>query len=107
MSIFKANCHHAFAQTDGTYKWPDSQEGDLLKQAFAEITELTPPRNVYAVMESVALGGPYGTDDLMSLHRDKDTAKKAMAKLEAIEADPATRRGDIDGYYIEEWKVTE
>tara|TARA_R110002074_G_scaffold112896_1_gene241330 strand:- start:404 stop:727 length:324 start_codon:yes stop_codon:yes gene_type:complete len=107
MSIFKANCHHAFAQTDGTYKWPDSQEGDLLKQAFAEITELTPPRNVYAVMESVALGGPYGTDDLVSLHQVKNIAKKAMAKLEAIEADPETRRGDIDGYYIEEWKVTE
>ena len=105
MSIFKANCHHAFAQTDGTYKWPNSHEGDLLKQAFAEITELTAPRNVYAVMESVSLDGPYGTDDLMSLHRDKDTAIKEMATLEAFEADPATRRGDIDGYYIEEWKV--
>jgi hypothetical protein len=106
LSIFKANCHHAFAKTDGTYKWPNSQDGDLLKQAFAEITELTAPKNVYAVMESVALGGPYGTDDLMSLHRVKETAKKAVADLEAREADPATRKGDIDGYYIEEWEIT-
>lgn len=40
MSTFKANCHHAYAQTDGTYKWPNSLEGDQLKQAFKEIGEL-------------------------------------------------------------------
>jgi|TARA_R110000772_G_scaffold85256_2_gene179309 hypothetical protein len=40
MSVFKPNCHHAYAQIDGMYNWPNSHEGDLLKQAYKEITEL-------------------------------------------------------------------
>lgn len=43
-SIFLSNIHHAFAQTDGTYKFPNSLEGDLLKQAMKEILHLTQPR---------------------------------------------------------------
>ena len=39
-SIFLSNIHHAYAQTDGTYKFPNSQEGDMLKQAKKEIEEL-------------------------------------------------------------------
>jgi hypothetical protein len=33
-SVFLANLHHSFAQTDGSYKHPNSLEGDLLKQEW-------------------------------------------------------------------------
>ncbi len=36
-SVFLSNIHHAYAQTDGTYDFPNSLEGDLLKQAKKEI----------------------------------------------------------------------
>lgn len=39
-STFLANLHHAYAQTDGTYAFPNSREGDLLKQAKREIEAL-------------------------------------------------------------------
>lgn len=37
MSIFLENARHAFLQTDGTMAWPNSLEGDLLRQAHHEI----------------------------------------------------------------------
>jgi hypothetical protein len=40
MSVFLKNIFHAYAQTDGTYDWPNSREGDMLKQAKNEIEEL-------------------------------------------------------------------
>ena len=40
MSIALGHMHHAYAQTDGTYKFPDSREGDILKQAKKELEEL-------------------------------------------------------------------
>ena len=46
-SVFLANLHHYCAQTDGTYAFPNSMEGDLLKTAKREIEEL---RNVIAGM---------------------------------------------------------
>lgn len=36
-SAFQQAIHHAYAQTDGTYVWPNSREGDMLKQAKREI----------------------------------------------------------------------
>ena len=39
-SVFLSNLHHAYAQTDGTYAFPNSLEGDLLKQAKKEIEDL-------------------------------------------------------------------
>lgn len=36
-SVFLQNIHHAYAQLDGTYAWPNSREGDMLKQAKTEI----------------------------------------------------------------------
>lgn len=39
-SIFLANIHHAYAQTDGTYKFPNSREGDMLATAMREILQL-------------------------------------------------------------------
>jgi hypothetical protein len=38
-SVFLANLHYFFAQTDGTYKFPDGTIGSLLKQAKKEIEE--------------------------------------------------------------------
>lgn len=39
-SIFLADLHHAYAQTDGTYAFPNSREGDMLKTAKREIEAL-------------------------------------------------------------------
>lgn len=39
-SVFLQNVHHAYAQTDGSFAWPNSREGDLLKQAHREISGL-------------------------------------------------------------------
>ena len=39
-SVFLSNMHHAFAQVDGTYRFPNSFEGDQLKQAMVEIAKL-------------------------------------------------------------------
>ncbi len=39
-SIFLENIHHAYAQTDGAYDFPNSREGDLLRLAKKEIEEL-------------------------------------------------------------------
>lgn len=36
-SVFLATLHHAYARTDGTYAFPNSREGDLLKQAKREV----------------------------------------------------------------------
>ena len=39
-SAFLQGVHHAYAQTDGTYAWPNSREGDLLREAKREIERL-------------------------------------------------------------------
>ena len=39
-SVFLANLHYAYAQTDGTYKFPNNMEGDMLKQAKREIEQM-------------------------------------------------------------------
>jgi len=39
-SAFLSHAHHAYAQTDGTYAWPNSREGDMLRQAKREIEAL-------------------------------------------------------------------
>ena len=39
-SVFLENIHYFFAQTDGTYNFPNSSVGDLLKQAKKEIEQL-------------------------------------------------------------------
>ena len=39
-SVFLRNLHYFFAQTDGSYLWPQGATGDLLKQAKAEIETL-------------------------------------------------------------------
>jgi len=37
-----ANLNHAYALTDGTYSWPNSREGDMLRQAKVELEALLP-----------------------------------------------------------------
>lgn len=39
-SVVLGNMHHAYAKTDGTYDWPNSREGDMLRQSKREIEEL-------------------------------------------------------------------
>lgn len=39
-SVFLSNLHHAYARTDGTYAFPNSREGDMLKQAKTELERL-------------------------------------------------------------------
>jgi hypothetical protein len=38
-SVFLSNLHYFYAQMDGTYAFPNSSEGDLLKTAKKEIEE--------------------------------------------------------------------
>lgn len=39
-SVFLQNAHYFYAQTDGSYRWPNGSVGDLLKQAKTEIEAL-------------------------------------------------------------------
>lgn len=39
-SIVLSNLFHAYAQTDGSYAFPNSREGDMLKSAKREIEAL-------------------------------------------------------------------
>ena len=39
-SAFQQAVHHVYAQTDGTYAWPNSREGDMLREANREIERL-------------------------------------------------------------------
>ena len=39
-SIVIGHMKHAYLQTDGAMKFPNSREGDMLRQALSEITEL-------------------------------------------------------------------
>lgn len=39
-SAFQQAIHHAYAQTDGSYKWPNSREGDMLREAKKEVDQL-------------------------------------------------------------------
>ncbi|MDP2782000.1 hypothetical protein [Devosia sp.] len=39
-SAFLQGIHHAYAQVDGSYSWPNSREGDLLRAAKSEIEAL-------------------------------------------------------------------
>lgn len=57
-SVFLANLHHMCAQTDGTYRFPNSREGDMLKTAKREIEQLREAlRRVF-----VLTGNHYGID---------------------------------------------
>lgn len=40
MSVFLDNVAYLYKQTDGTYKWPNSAEGDQLKRAHKELSRV-------------------------------------------------------------------
>lgn len=39
-SVFLSNLHYFYSKTDGTYGFPNSSDGDLLKQAKKEIENM-------------------------------------------------------------------
>lgn len=55
MSIFLANLHHAYAQTGGTYAFPNSREGDMLKQAKKELEQLQADLEIARAFHRVAV----------------------------------------------------
>lgn len=54
-SVFLSNIHHAYAQTDGTYKFPNSFEGDLISQAKYEIEMLQQELEIVKGFHKVAV----------------------------------------------------
>lgn len=71
-SLFLSNLHYFCAQTDGTYKFPNSAEGDLLKQAKQEIEALEKEnaelkealRDIATTAHCIAKAGPLTTPTL-------------------------------------------
>lgn len=49
-SVFLSNLHYFYAKTDGTYEFPNSAEGDLLKQAKKEIEAFYTQENINEVI---------------------------------------------------------
>ena len=71
-SVFLSNIHHAFAQTDGTYSFPNSLLGDLIKTAKREIETLEKENqklrksleNISITAHCIAMSGPSSTPTL-------------------------------------------
>jgi hypothetical protein len=70
MSIFLSNIHHAYAQTDGTYAFPNSNEGDMLKQAKKEIEALQRELNLCKSFHDLAV-------------KERDLERRRLAWAEA------------------------
>ena len=49
-SVFLSNLHYFYAKTDGTYEFPNSKDGDLLKQAKKEIEAFYTSENIHEVI---------------------------------------------------------
>ena len=60
---------------------------------------------IYAVMESVSLDGPYGTEDLVGLYKEKGTARKRCIELEALQE--VDKDLTVDGYFILDMELIE
>ena len=65
-SIFLGNIHHAYAQTDGTYAFPNSREGDMLKQAVRELAAMRKERDEARRMwcEAAPVGNSLSVNDM-------------------------------------------
>lgn len=48
--MFLSNLHYFYAKTDGTYEFPNSKDGDLLKQAKKEIEAFYTQENINEVI---------------------------------------------------------
>lgn len=53
--VFLSNLFHAYAQTDGSYAFPNSREGDMLRQAKREVEALEAELKVCQSFHSVAV----------------------------------------------------
>jgi hypothetical protein len=69
MSVFLQNLHHAYAQTDGTYAYPNSNEGDMLKQAKKEIEALQKELKLCKSFHDLAV-------------KERDLARLQLARLQ-------------------------
>lgn len=78
-SAFLSHLHHAYAQTDGTYAFPNSREGDMLKQGKREIDALLASHNRLRV----ALEAASTTLELCLDCGDFDRNKKFKSQVEA------------------------
>ncbi len=55
-SAFIQGVHHAYGRTDGSFAWPNSLEGDLLRQGLTELeAAITELRNTSKQMEGKVL----------------------------------------------------
>lgn len=114
-SVFLQCVHHAYAQTDGTYAWPNSREGDLLRQAKREIDSLREleeelveaARIMHNVIQQWRVTGKqprlgYITDAHNKLGAAlSSTVSDEAAPLPADRADPAVRWRSGSEYYVE------
>lgn len=75
-SVFLENIHHAYAQTDGTYAFPNSREGDMLKRAKLEIESL---REAASDALKRARNGRYTAAELMDVAKSFDALESLLA----------------------------
>ena len=92
-SIFLLGVHHAYAQTDGTYAWPNSREGDLLRQGMKEVEHLRAQLAAH-VKENEALGKQQGEfiEEIVKLEQQRDLCGDRDSDLDG-EALAAMRKG--------------
>lgn len=74
-SVFLANLHHAYAQTDGSYAFPNSREGDMLKTAKREIEALHAELDLAQKFHRVAVA-------------ERDHARLLANKVDIAKRDP-------------------
>ena len=74
-SVVLADMHHAYAQTDGTYAFPNSREGDMLKQAKKEIEALIEQRDAARRIADIEM------DKTNDVKEQRDGAIKAVRGL--------------------------
>jgi len=93
-SIFLGNIHHAYAQTDGTYAFPNSREGDMLKQAVREFLAMREDRDeierLRAEVERLRAGGcardQTTTQFCAEAERLRDRCNRLLHQLQEFEA---------------------
>ncbi len=105
-SPFMMGIHHAYAQTDGSYMWPNSREGDLLREAKKEIEALQRRLIAAASSSSRAIGSIEVTDQMayafnraisdgaMSNEEVKDVKRGLRAVFDALEMTADFALGD-------------
>lgn len=70
--IFLSNLFHAYAQTDGTYNWPNSREGDMLKHAQRVVKQLIDIRKESNLPKCLQCGKTYNHHKMFCDNKCKD-----------------------------------